>query len=82
MTSNSPHKYIGDFLGYLDFTISRADHYLWIIKSGGYEGCNYSETRVDYFIIAAKNPSKYMHEIEMQFKVRDITDSPNYYLVN
>ena len=33
-------------------------------------------------IIAANNPSKYMHEIEMHFKFRDITDSPKYYPVN
>ena len=33
-------------------------------------------------IIAAKNPSKYMHEIEMHFNIRGITDSTNYYLGN
>ena len=37
---------------------------------------------MDGIIIAAKNPSKYMHDIEMHFKVRYITDSPNYYLGN
>ena len=37
---------------------------------------------MDDVIIAAKNPSKYMLEIEMHFKVRNIMDSPNYYLVN
>ena len=37
---------------------------------------------MDDVIIAAKNPSKYMREIDMHFKFRDITDSPNNYLVN
>ena len=35
-----------------------------------------------YVIISANNPSKYMHEIEMHFNVREIMDSPNYYLGN
>ena len=34
---------------------------------------------MDDFIIAADNPSKYMHVIEIQFKVGEITDSLNYY---
>ena len=37
---------------------------------------------MDDVITAAKNPSKYMHGIDMHFKVSDITDSPNYYLGN
>ena len=37
---------------------------------------------MDDVIIAAKNPSKYMHDIYMHFKVRDITDSHNYYMGN
>ena len=70
------HKYFGDFLIYLGFTPSRADQYLWIRKSDKYEVYDYIATHVYDVIIAAKNPSKYMHEIEMHFKVRDITDSP------
>ena len=37
---------------------------------------------MDYVIIADRNPYKYLHGIEMHFKVRDITDSPKYYLGN
>ena len=37
---------------------------------------------MDDVIITAKNPSKHTNEIEMHFKVRDIADSPNYYLGN
>ena len=37
---------------------------------------------MDDVIIAAKNLSKYMHDIEMHFKARDITDYTNYYLGN
>ena len=37
---------------------------------------------MDNVIIAANNPSKYMHGIEIHFKVRDITDSLKYYLTN
>ena len=37
---------------------------------------------MDDVIIDANNLSKYMHDIEMQFKVMGITSSPNYYLVD
>ena len=37
---------------------------------------------MNVFIIADKNTSKYMHEIEMHFKVREIYDSPKYYMGN
>ena len=37
---------------------------------------------MDDVIIAANNPSEYMHDIQMHFKVRGITGSPNYYLVD
>ena len=37
---------------------------------------------MDDVIIAAKNPSKSMHTIDMHFKVMEITDSRNYYLGN
>ena len=37
---------------------------------------------MDDVIIAANIPSKYMHDIEIHFKVKYIMDSPNYYLGN
>ena len=82
MTSNSLYKQFGDFLRDLGCTPSRADQELWVLKYDEYEGYDYTETPVDDVIINAKNPSKYMHEIYMHFKVRYITDYPNYYLVN
>ena len=78
MAPNSLHKYFGDFLRYLRFTPSIADQELWIRKYDKYEGYDYIETHVDNVINAAKNPSKCMHEIDMYYKVRYITDSPNY----
>ena len=80
--SNSFHKYFGDFIRDLGFTSSIEYQDLWIYKSDDYEGYYYIATHVDDVIIAAKNPSKYMHEIDMHFKVRYITDSPKYYLGN
>ena len=80
--SNSFHKYFGGFIRYLGFTISRLYQYLWIRKSDRYERYEYIATHVDGIIIAANNPSKYMHEFDMQFMVRDIPGSPNYYIVN
>ena len=61
--SNSFHKCFGEFLRDIGFTPSRADQYLWIRKSENYEGYDYIATHVDDVIIAAKNQSKYMHEI-------------------
>ena len=80
--SNSFHKYFGEFIRDLGFTPPRADQDLWIRKSDKYEENDYIATHGYDVIIAAKNPSKYMHEIEIHFKVRDITDSTNYYLRN
>ena len=78
--SNSFQRYFGDFLRDLRFEQSRADQDLWIIKFDRYEWYDYIATHVDDVIIAGKNSSKYMHDIEIYFKVRKITDSPNYYL--
>ena len=80
--SNSLHKYFGDFLRYLGFTPSKADQYLWITKYVKNEEYDYISTHVDDFIIAAKNPSKYTNDIEMHFRVREITYSPNNHLLN
>ena len=80
--SNSLHKYFGDFLRDLVFKPSRADQDLWIQKSDNYEGCYCIATHVDDVILTDNNPSKYMYDIEMHFKVRDITGSPNYYMGN
>ena len=74
MASKSFHKYFGDFLRDLGFIPSRVDKDLWICKYDEYEEYDYIATHVDDVIISAKNPSKYMHEIEMHFKVVGIID--------
>eukprot|EP00957_Ditylum_brightwellii_P152967 11643490-Ditylum_brightwellii.AAC.1 len=66
----------------MGFEPSRADQDLWIKKSKHYEGYDYIATHVDVIIIVAKNPIKYMSYIEQHFQVRDVTDSPQYYLGN
>ena len=64
------------------FIPHRADQDPWICKYDNNAGYDHIATHVDDVIISAKSPYKYMHEIEMHFKVREITDYPNYYLGN
>ena len=80
--SNPFHKYFRDFLRDLGFAPSRAYQELCIRKYDDYDIYDYIETHVKYVIIPAKNTPKYRHEIEMHFKVGEITDSKNYYLGN
>ena len=80
--SRSFHEFFGDFLRSLGFEPSRADQDLWIRKSEHYNGYEYIATHVDDIIIAAKKPVEIMSQIEQHFKVRDVTDSPSYYLGN
>ena len=75
--SNTFQKYSGYFLRDPGFTSSRADQYLWICKHDKYNKYEHIATYVDDVIIAAKNTSKYMHEIDIHFKVKYIMDSPN-----
>ena len=37
-------------------------------------------THVDDFLIAAKNPGKYIKQIQKSFILRSVEDSPSYYL--
>ena len=80
--SCSFHEWFGDMLLRMGFTPSRADQDLWWIKSTDYEGYDYIATHVDDVICAAKNPMKYLATIEQEFKVRDLSGSPSYYLGN
>ena len=82
MALKSFHKYFGDFLRDLGLTQSIADQDFFIQKYDEYEGYEYVAIHVDDVIIADKNPSKYMRDIDMHFKVRYIADSTNYYRVN
>eukprot|EP00957_Ditylum_brightwellii_P066260 5029095-Ditylum_brightwellii.AAC.1 len=80
--SASFHKFLGDFLQEMGFEPTRADQDLWIKKSEHYEGYDYIAPHMDDIIIVAKNPLKYMSHIKQHFQVRDVTDSPEYYLGN
>ena len=53
-----------------------------IRKYNDHEGYDYIATYVDDVIIDSNNPSKYMNDIDMHSKVREITESPKYYLGN
>ena len=66
----------------MGFKPSRADQDLWIRKSDDHDGHDYVATHVDDILIAARDPSKYMTKIEQHFLVRDISDTPSYYLGN
>lgn len=80
--SRSFHEFFGDLLLRMGFQPSRADQDLWWRRSDDYEGYDYIATHVDDIICAAKDPSKYMAQIEQEFKIRDLSDSPSYYLGN
>ena len=64
----------------MGFTPSRADQDLWIRKSEEYTGYDYIATHVDDLIIASKDPLIYISQIEQEFALRNIEDSPKFYL--
>ena len=66
----------------MGFVPTRADQDLWYKRSEHYDGYDYIATHVDDLIIASKKPSDYMAQIEQEFLVRNIEDSPSYYLGN
>jgi hypothetical protein len=78
--SRSFHKFFGDCAKSIGFKPTRADQDLWILKSDGYNGYNYIATHVNDIIIAAKITSECMARIEQEFLVRNMEDSPTYYL--
>ena len=43
-------------------------------------GYDYIATHVDDLIIASKDPLKYLSQIEQEFALRNIEDSPKFYL--
>ena len=45
-----------------------------MIKHDDYMGCYYIATHVDDVIISANIPSKYMYNIDINVKFREITD--------
>ena len=74
IASNSLKRYFRGFLSDLGFKTSISDQDLWIQKYDNYEVYDYITTHVNYVIIVANNPFRYMHEIEMHFTVMGITD--------
>ena len=81
-SSRAFHEFLADLLRRMGFLPSRADQDLWYKKSDFYNGYDYIATHVDDIIIASKKPSEYMARIEQEFLVRNIEDSPSYYLGN
>jgi len=53
------HDIFADCLRRMDFLPTRADQYLWYIKSKDYNRYDYITTHIDDFMIASKKPSKY-----------------------
>eukprot|EP00957_Ditylum_brightwellii_P120661 9203767-Ditylum_brightwellii.AAC.1 len=82
IVSASFHKCLGDFLCEMGLEPSRADQDLWIKKSEHYEGYDYIATQMDDIMIVAKNLLEYMSHIKQHFQVKDVMDSPEYYLGN
>ena len=66
----------------MGFNPSRPNQDLWWRKSNDYEGYDYVATHVDDIIIVSKNPTQYMIKLEQEFNIRNIEDSPSYYLGN
>lgn len=76
------HEFFADVLRKMGCTLSRADQDLrWKISSE-YNGYDYISTHVDGFLIAAKQPGKYIKKIEKDFILRTVEDSPSFYLGN
>ena len=80
--SRAFHEFLGDKLRRMDFIPSRADPDLWMKINDEKNGYDYIATHVDDLIIVAKEPQHYMSMIEQEFVVRNIEDSPSYYLGN
>ena len=80
--SRSFHEFLGALMLRMGFQPSRADQDLWWRKSDDYDGYDYLATHVDDVICVAMNPSQYISQIEQEFKLRDTTDEPSYYLGN
>ncbi len=78
--SRSYHEFFGDSFLRMGFAPFRADQDSWWRKSDDYEGHDNIATHVDDIISAEKDPSKYIAEIETEFKLRDATDQPSYCL--
>ena len=74
------HDIFADCLRRMDFLPTRADQDLWYIKSKDYDGYDYITTHIDDFMIESKKPSKYMTTIQQDFLLRNIEESPSYYL--
>ena len=62
------------------FSPSRADPDLWIKDSDDYNGYDFIGTHVDDLIVVASKPNRYISLIEQEFALRNIEDSPSYYL--
>jgi hypothetical protein len=66
----------------MGFQPSRANQDLWWQKADNYNGYDYIATHIDNIICVANDPSHYISLFEQEFKLRDTTDQPSYYLWN
>ena len=66
----------------MGFKPCRADQDLWIRKRHQYKSYDYIATHIDDIICATWDTSKYISQIEQEFKIHDLNDKPDYYLGN
>ena len=57
---------------------SRVDQDIWIRKSDDHEGYDYLATHVDDIVVVAKKPGEYIAQIDQEFGLRNIQDSPKF----
>ncbi|MGH7955023.1 MAG: reverse transcriptase domain-containing protein [Gloeomargaritales cyanobacterium] len=79
-SSRQWHEFLADSLRAMGFKPTRADPDIWYIRSPHYAGYDYMGTHIDDLIVAAKRPHDYLALIEQEFLVRNICDSPSFYL--
>lgn len=79
-SARSYHEHFADFLRMMGFTPTRADQDVWWKDGVDHDGYDFICTHVDDILIEAKNPSRYMSQIEQKFALRNIEYNPSYYL--
>ena len=73
---------LGDTIREMGFVPTRADPDLWIRLSDDQEKYEYIATYVDDIIIVAKDPNKYLNVVKDKYPIRNIEETPEYYLGN
>ena len=73
---------LGDSIKEMGFRPTRADPDLWIRLSEDNNKYEYIATYVDDIIIVSENPMIYINIIKDQFPLRNVEETPEYYLGN